>query len=322
MALTYDELERVLFYSEDIKIRDKLFLELLRKAKKINLSYIESKFFCTILNRTTYNFGTQADFEVCKEHIFNNLYKTFYKDLSGTSVLKDKWGKVLNEKDKEDGIIKLDSYFFDWEKIILSNQNDNLIKEIRRETKREIKALNNNFKSNNIEDYNSSNEYLLSYKSIVLRSRFLKNIALEHIERYGSPIIIKFNDKNIEFNEFSISHIYFRHYSKVIKQVELNKSFHNEIDYSKIGIELKYILEEIDKSLERNKIDRQIRYRYNSVYYSIWISPEKEKSIEGISGMIKFYQIETFHPLTENHEIEKIKKLHSKKISEQLEFYY
>ena len=45
------------------------------------------------------------------------------------------------------------------------------------------------------------------------------------------------------------------------------------------------------------------------------------KSIKGTSGMIKYIQIETFHPLTESSELEKLKKLNVYKINEKLELF-
>ncbi len=141
MEYTYDELEKVLFSSKDTNLRDRVFLELFEKAKKNDLTYIESKFFCTFLNHTYKNFGTQTDCEVCEEYIFNSLYKTFYKDLGGTSQIINKWGNIISDKEKKEGLEKLNSFFLDWEKTIFSNSKDNLIKEIKRETKREIKLF-------------------------------------------------------------------------------------------------------------------------------------------------------------------------------------
>ena len=319
MSYSPDELEKYLKKSDDPEINNKVFIDLFNRAKKLDLSYSESKCFCTILKHTFEDFGKPEDFEVCKEHIFNDLFRIYYKDLHGISELKDKWGNILSPEQKKKDLNKLDQFFQEWESVVKNPPQEELIIQIAKETRNDIKSLKRNplFIISGI--FYKTNRFKHQYKALLLRSRFIKNIVLEHIDRHGEIINVTFDKKSIEFNEFSLTHIFFRHSAKILKQTDLEKSFHiKEIDFYNLGIEMKDILEKIDKS-GKFRSNRQIRFRFKSKYYSTWISPEREKSIKGVSGMQKYYRIETFYPIEKVKEIQQLKGLNTYKITNEID---
>jgi hypothetical protein len=144
-------------------------------------------------------------------------------------------------------------------------------------------------------------------------------MMLKHIDRHGKEIIIQFGNKSIEFNQYSLVHIYFKHYGKIIKQTELEKSFHkNDIDYLNIGIQLKDILERINSLNIKQDTKQDIIFKYKKRLYCVWISTEKIKSIKGISGMIRYFRINTFYPIENKQILKKCEKLDEIRIDDEL----
>lgn len=319
MKYTPIELENYLRKSEDVARSEHVFLDLLERAKQNDLSYTESRYFCTILKHTYVNYGIPQDFDVCQEHIFNDLYRIFYKDFHGITELKDKWGNILSVEQKRDGLKQLDAYYEEWQKFLESKNSDDFTKEVAKETRNEIKSLSRTplFYLSGV--FYKSNLFKSKHKATFLRSRYLRNMMFEHIDRYGEEIIIHFDHRSIKFNLYSLVHIYFRHYAQIIKQTELEKSFHNDdIHFSHIGLQLKEILEKIDEFKIKHNNDRSIVFKYKRRLYCVWVSPEKLKSIKGSAGMKKYFRIDTFYPVENQKELEKCSKMDEIKIDEEL----
>ena len=311
--------------SEELEKENLIFQELYSRAKENNLSHTEAYYFCTIIKHTYNDYGIPDDYEVCKEYIFDNLFRTYYKDFNGYEVFTDKFGRKLTNEQKEKDLNQLEFYFKEWESVInypINSVKDTLLLEVIKETREDIKKLKRKSIFNIYGFFYESNLYNSKYKSLMLRSRFIKNKAKEYIEKNGRITNIHFNNKVIEFNEHSLVHIYLRHSAKVIKQTDLDKSFHNrDIEFSNLGKEIKYILESIDKTLGCKEYRRNIKFNYKSKPYSICLSREEEKSIEGISGMKKYYQVETFYPIEKKEVLEKLKEMNIVSISNELEVY-
>jgi hypothetical protein len=319
MKYTPNELEYYLRKSEDIAKSEYVFLDLLERAKQKDLSYTEARYFCTILKHTYVNYGIPQEFDVCREHIFNDLYRIFYKDFHGITELKDKWGNILSIGQKRDGLKQLEAYYEEWQQFLESKNTDDFTKQVAKETKNEIKSLSRNplFYLSGI--FYKSNLFKSKNKATFLRSRYLRNMMFEHIDRYGEEITIHFDNRSIEFNLYSLVHIYFRHYAQIIKQTELEKSFHNDdIHYSHIGVQLKDILEKIDVLKIKLDNERSIVFKYKRRFYCIWISPEKFKSVKGVSEVKKYFRIDTFYPIENQQELEKCYKMDEIKIDEEL----
>jgi len=319
MKYNPEELEYYLRKSEDVAKSDHVFFDLLERAKQKDLSYTEAKYFCKILKHTYVNYGIPQDFDVCHEHIFNDLYRVFYKDFHGITELKDKWGKFLSAEQKRDGLKQLEIYYKEWQEILESKNTDDFTKQVAKETRNEIKSLSRNplFYLSGV--FYKSNLFMSKHKATYLRSRYLRNMMFEHIDRYGEETIINFDNRSIEFNLYSLVHIYFRHYAQIIKQTELEKSFHNDdIHYSHIGIQLKDILEKIDGLKIKLDSERSLVFKYKQRLYCLWISPEKFKSAKGVSGMKKYFRIDTFYPVENQDELEKYSKMNEIKIDKDL----
>lgn len=319
MKYTPDELEYYFRESEDVAKSEPVFLNLLERAKQNDLSYTESKYFCTNLRLVYKNYGIPEDFDVCQEHIFNDLYRIFYKDLHGITELKDKWGRMLNAEQKRVGLRQLEAFYEEWKKILKSKETGNLTKQVAKETRHEIKSLSKSPEFYFSGVFYESNLFKFKYKSTFLRSRYLRNMMFEYIDKHREEITIHFDNKSIEFNLYTLVHIYFRHYARIIKQTELEKSFHNdEIDYSYIGIQLKEILEKIDGFKIKLDNDRNVIFKYRQRLYSVWISPRKLKSVRGVSGMKTYFRIDTFYPIENQQELKKCKEMDEIKIDDEL----
>ncbi|MCB2196460.1 MAG: hypothetical protein KQH79_11420 [Bacteroidetes bacterium] len=319
MTFTSEELEKYLYKNVDKKKGNDMFFELLKRANNNDLNYTEAYHFYNILKASYYDFGKPESFLVCKEPIFADLYRTYYKDLHGTTIKNDKRGNPISDAQKTKDLTSLENYYTEWEHEISNtdSSSERLMIEIARETRTEIRLLKKDPLFNTLGFLNKSNLYKFKLKCIVLRSRYIRTIILKHIDKFGAKIPIHFDSNVVEFDEFSVTHIFFRHYAQIMKQTELDKSFHtNDIDYTKIGIELKDILEQIDKSGLFKNGERKVVFEYKGKPFIVYIT-EKQRSVPGL-GQQTYFRIDTFYPVEDTKELKLISALRQDRISDEL----
>lgn len=123
----------------------------------------------------------------------------------------------------------------------------------------------------------------------------------------NKDFVFNLSGQDIEINEYSIIHILNRHFSEVTKQ-NFNKSYHGEdIKPKYLNKQLKEIMTMIDDSKYfDNQTINNINFRYKDTDYAIWIS-KRIKQEKG-KGNVEFNRLETFYPIKNKEELDKLKQ--------------
>ncbi len=102
----------------------------------------------------------------------------------------------------------------------------------------------------------------------------------------------------------------FRHYSAHIKQHQQGKSYHfdSNIGFKEVPDFLSKTIECYKSQPESKSFDgRKIFLKFNSNPYAIWFRPFRRDEAGGIRK--EYLRIQTFYPIEEPLELEKINKL-------------
>ena len=292
-------------------IRTRAIFEVLKEKviKKETLTELEKDFFCQGVKFSNRNDGVVDNYECCDNYKFKNLYLIYFHDLTGNghyykannmSILEVK----ANELKKDLQYLYAKSNEWDLE-VNKTDHSEELIKQLSSEVRQEeLKNLSRLPEFQNNVDFANSSDFLLKKRAILLQSKFIYCIALEILDTLDkSDFIFELNSIQIEFNEYSLVHILNRHYSEVVKQYKSKKSFHN-IDFKPrmLSSQLKEIIEKIDNSkLFQGKPINKIAFQFYKIDYVIY-THEREKSVKGIKGNIKYTRLETFFKITDRIE--------------------
>lgn len=327
MSYSIDELEQKNDTDyEQVRTR-KIFENLKNKAiagKK--LTEHEKNFFCKGVKLSLLDDGNWDDSEVCDNPKFKFLYLVYYRDLAGGS----KYYKPFKTNIVQVPIPEAQSdlkYMIqkaeEWKSLIVkSSHSDQLLQQSAKEARNEIKALNNLPEIEN--DPFAKGKFKYRYKkwAILLQSKYLFHLAQEILETNSNrPFVLIIGGHNIELNEFSIIHILNRHYSQITKQFDSRKSFHSE-DFKPrfLGNELQDIFNRIEHHLSNEFDPSKIVFDFNNQTYEIWTSIEV-KGVKG-KGMVKYRRLNTFYPVTDKTELDKIYRDYKKsKIDEEISFW-
>ncbi len=293
--------------SEQIRTR-KIFEVLKAKAiAKEFLSEHEKEFFAMGVKHSIFDEGKWEDYECCDNPKFKFLYLVYAKDYHGfkkTKFYKPVQNIIYQVKDKE---VKNDLFYLkrklvEWEDVInKTNHQEELLQQVAKEAREEIKELKKEYKYKNIQSKNSVN-YKVKKNGIILFSKWLYCISLEIFESLDpNDFISEINSTNIEFNEYSLIHILNRHYAEILKQFDTKKSFHSQIFEPRIlSSQLKETLSLIDtsKHLLGKSIDL-IAFQINGIDYIIYTS-------EKLRGNITYRRVNTFFPVEDVSEKQKL----------------
>jgi len=299
--------------SNEDQMRTRKIFELLKQKAISNefLSEHEKDFFCTGVKLSLLNDGKLEDYQCCDNPKFKFLYLVYFHDLTGGSSFYKPKGTTVIKVDSAEAQLDLEYLYGkaeEWETTILKgNHSDQLLQQISAETRAELKNLDNQPEFTNDQFAKGAFRYIFKRRALLLQSKYIYCIASEIFESLSSTdLVLEINEQVIEFNEYSLIHILNRHYSEMTKQYSTNKTFHNEDFKPRIlSIQLKGILKDIDNSkvLQMKPIDK-IAFKINGVDYLLWTS-EETKSIKG-KGNIKFRRLNTFYPVTDSNELEKL----------------
>ena len=305
-----DELDFKDFSREHQNRTRKIFEDLKEKAKKNEeLLEREKNFFCLCLKLSDYqNEGNPEDFTACDNFLFKSLYLTYFASaLKANIFYKPYKGKLYevphNEKLKD--FKYLQKVVDLWKKEIeKTNHTEQTLQILASETRNELKEHKK--KSGKLLFRRQKEDYYFQKDKLILHSKFIYLLVKELFEdSQKQSINFNFLSKNIEIDSYSIIHIVNRHYSKIIKN-NAQKSYHIEDFYpDKLHLKLEDILTRIDKTnlLSQNDIEK-IAFTFNGKPYQIWIK-QRTKQEKG-KGNILFYRLESFYPIEDTNELNKI----------------
>lgn len=293
---------------EQIRTRE-IFENIQERCKNEELiSEHEKDFFCLGVKLSLKDDGKIEDYACCDNYKFKMIYLSYFHDLSGNGNYEKVKGKTIykvGEKEKNKDILYLSQVANSWLNIVNTiNHTDELLKQISKETRKELKELEKNkvmliFRKD-------KERYRLNKKRILLQSKYIYCTALLIFEMFDNKdFILKLNGEDIEINEYSIVHILNRHFSEITKQ-NFDKSYHGEdIKPKFFNKQLKEIFDIIENSgLFENESIRHINFNYKGVNYAVWIN-ERIKQIKG-KGNIQYNRLETFYPIEQKEEINKL----------------
>ncbi|KGL58373.1 hypothetical protein [Polaribacter sp. Hel1_85] len=303
----------------------KIFEDL--KDKSLNnekLTEHEKDFFCLGVKGSNLDDGKLKDYSSCENYRFKDIYLSYLKDLSGKSTYEKVRGVgIYNPSSFE---IKKDLAFLEsvknkWQKTIsVTNHSEKLLREISKETRTDLKKIEKN--KGKLLFNRDKKKYLLNKTATLLQSKYIYCISLQIFELFDSTeFVIKLNNQEIEIDEYSIIHILNRHYAQITK-TNPTKSFHNEdFEPKYLNKRLRDIFIEIENSgLYSGDSIRKITFKFNNVDYQIWAN-ERTKQVKN-NGNIKFNRLETFYPLTDLEELNKLKNDYELlEINEELSIY-
>ena len=297
---------------EQSRVRD-IFYDIERKA--INNEFLtehEKDFFSRIIKLYENKNYDLNDFNCCSNYIFKSIYRNYWFDLTGASS----YTKILNQKleniPKEE--VKLDLNYLineaeNWKNVLVTkNNSEELIKQVIKETNERIEELNNS--ENFINDIVLQGSFYYRYKlwSVLLLSKYLYLTSLSIIEKIkeetGSfPYLIELKQNEIEFNEYSLVHIMFRHFAEKAKNFKTNKSHHSEdFDPWYLAYDLSNIFHRLEYQI--SNIENSITFEYKGQVYDTWFK-KKTKSIKG-GQKVKYKTLSTFYPVKDLKRLEVI----------------
>lgn len=297
---------------EQYRVR-KIFLDI--KKKCLNNEAItehEKEFFALCLKTSLLDDGNIYDYPCLENSVYRKTYLRYWFDLTGASKYEKTHKKkiVPIPRDEVERDLK---YLIEeakkWNIVIKkTNHNSELLQQVSKETREQIKTLNNLpvFKN----DIVLQGSFYFRYKlwSILLVSKYVYLAALEIIEKIiedtnDFPYILKLKSKEIEFNEYSLVHIMLRHFAEQAKNFKSDKSHHSK-DFNPryLTIDLHNIFKRIEPHL--NTLKNNIVFEFRSQLYEIWFQ-EKTKSVKGL-GNKKYNRFETFYPIKDQKRVNEI----------------
>ena len=230
-------------------------------------------------------------------------------------------------------------FFTDWIDRVIKNDNlhkeqNKLKNEIKKETNNQIRDYESDL-SKNFKTLNTNYSLESSYTMLILHSKFVYLLCIRIIETFNTnnnfhKLIL--NNTEIRFTQMCLVHILIRHYSPLSKISEhIIKKSNHELDFppEHIHLQLEKIFNDINNSSVVNNINlfenldykknTQINFQFKGNTYRVWVSLNQNQNEK---GSVSFKQIETFHLLDDEIELNKMKsKFKKEKINDELYLY-
>lgn len=239
---------------------------------------------------------------------FINLYITYADDLEGERGITKFSGndglvsRLVSREEKAEDVIRLNEYYTAWNEHFnparLNKHKDQLLNLVINEVNKEgIKAIDKE-KSDGIINIK---EYEYKRKSTVLHSKFLylrvKRIIQDLQEK---DLVMNFKGTSIEITDWSLVHIFNRHYASKIKQYNTGKSYHADesLRFFEDPESLTLFIEKIGSHPEAIDCDiRNVYFKLNGIIYAL----HSEEQIRHLGGKkIHHTRLQSFYPLEDS----------------------
>lgn len=319
LTLNYDLEEDI---NRAFEILDE-FKDLIEKGQGSKLSFVEKKWLFDVINMNVSILGIT---DVWKKYVnlleakdledfkFMELFKIYWKDLSGDTVnyrlvldiesIKTNLPKIKEEPIpsliKEEQIKFLQVKYEEWENLVRKENHSNqsllrLCKETRSFEKEFIAKYSGLY---------GRNWLIANKKKLILRSKYWFLISKLVFDESNS-VVFEISNKKVEYTVDTHAHIGVRHFMKHVG--DNNKShFQKDFALTEIPIKLKEIFTVANEaSVYSNQtiaVNDSLFIKYNGTIYTIWLK-EVEKGIDG--SQVKFLQVNSFYPTTDNDELKK-----------------
>jgi hypothetical protein len=263
-----------------------------REGKKLSL--FELDFFCVCLNR-----DLRIKFPICNEYRFRDYY---LRNLDYRPVPVQ---YQLTEVERQE----LDEFAEDWyNNVILNERCSQTLLHIRRETKKEIKQMSKEFQYNGF--LVKSKLYQAKLKKILWMSRYIhfKIVYDFFLGSKSYEISIPSIFGEVVFNDFSLAHIYTRHYAGGEKQYSPDQSFFSpDIHFNSIHRVVILVLGWINKQNIPIKqlINKAISFKYKNEYYHLYLDRVLIQR-KGHKGNISVLRVNTIFPINDRNILQNI----------------
>lgn len=273
----------------------------------------EKEFLYIFLKTTDYE---DLDFinrnPIFQDFIFRELYLTYFHNNLQFPFYKLRKGLIIEKvgcQEFNKDMKKIIKFSNEWLRIIqVSNHTDQVLKEVATETRANLKELDKEYPSLKRIFSKNIKAYKLKKDKIILQSKYIY-MAVKRImeDNLAEDFQIEFLGEKLEFTAYTFVHILSRHYAEGVKQMK-DKTYHYQFFLpEELHIDLKNILQQIDRVGCIEQLDtKNIVFEYKGIVYSLWIE-EKTKQVKTI-GNVKFNRIQTFYPIYDGEEKNKIER--------------
>lgn len=287
---------------EDFKSEDECldFLQELKiKAEnKQTISLDQQEFMCRCLN----NDGQKA-FTFCDDLRFKQLFLVHFD-----SSLK---GGAMEKSEKDD----LRDFVVEWESLMKKeNHKEPLMNHLAVETRSELKKVLPNFSFWNRffcrDDYQKRQHEIIGYSKFAYIK--IKSI-FTNIGRNSEEMVL--NGNKIEVNEFTLAHIFMRHYAEQVRlyMTDDKSYFTEEVEIEQIPFVIRDIINAIEVSKFYTVDDfKDINVKYKNRDYKIYCI-KYIKQIKG-KGNIETNRVNTFYPIELHKDLENLKNYELKRM--------
>lgn len=242
------------------------------------------------------------DFPCCSDAMFNIRYILYFNNIEGWYPAYDWKGEIPPDKKKRD-LTLLNQSYVEWKNVIeRTNHTNDLLRNIATETRHHLKEIGR-FCNQTFTGYNRK-KYL--EKSIILNSKYMHRMVLSFYDENPIKENIEVDGKLVRIDSFAYVHILFQHYSKLIKEYQIGKTYHDEVlDYKNLPLEIKRILNAYSE-VSNDTFDGQKVYFYlMDKLHAIWFRLIKTSIKAG--RVLEEHKVQTLYPVEDPKELERAK---------------
>jgi hypothetical protein len=250
----------------------------------------------------------------CKNYLFRQKYLHYVLNVECYKRAVDVWGEISQAEKAKDRIF-LESEYQNWKTALGGNHQDELLQNLVKETRLQIKLVQKYCIQNSI--YRFRKEYLV--KSMVLHSKYIYLKVKEYFQNLGQDfILIEILGNKIYIDSYCYIHILFRHFSESLKEHQNDKDYIYERDFhfNRIPEVISEMLIQYN-TLVTNFDKLSIDLFYKNQYYILYLKLSKDNSGRVLDNC---YRVQTLFPVSRKKDLLRLSQLSPHKINENLSF--
>jgi hypothetical protein len=270
-----------------------------KARNNIELTQEERKYYCGCID-----YKSKRNLSICDDRNFYELYLQYY----------------FSEQDytKFDNLKKNDFLEFvtNWEEQVkITNHSEKLMQIVSKEARDTLKKV----------IFNQLREYLFQYKNRKIKICAFSKCVYIKVKSFSldlRPISVQLGGQYIDIDEYSLVHIYFRHFAELVKPFDTgDKSFFSEtVHYDDLPYFLQRVFTKINGlglPILHNFYD--LNFRIQGIDYKVYFK-KVTKQVAG-DGNIYKYRVNTFYPIESEKDRNKLKGYHLAEIDSDLSVY-